>query len=207
MAGKWNLTVEYIQSCNCDYGCPCNFNSLPTHGNCEALLGFHVTKGTVNGAKLDGVTFAQGLWWPKAIHEGGGTGRLYIDPGATPQQRKAVEELHTGKIGGGVFEIFPQTWTKTLATKAAKIGWQFKGYDSKFTVAGVGEVASSHIKNAVTGDDFEGQIVLPRGIAWKKSDVTSVDWWLRDSDAAWNMRHSKASGFVTTINFNEKGPV
>src|SRR4030067_1055394 len=34
---KWNFEAEFIQSCNCDYGCPCNFNGYPTHGNCHAL--------------------------------------------------------------------------------------------------------------------------------------------------------------------------
>jgi hypothetical protein len=53
---------------------------------------------------------------------------------------------------------------------------------------------------------MEAEIVLPGGIAWKKADVTSVDWWLRDSEAAWNMRHEKTSGFVSTIAFTEKGP-
>ena len=206
MPPKWNLTVEYIQGCNCDYGCPCNFNALPSKGNCEALLGFHITKGAIGGTKLDGVTFAQGIYWPKAIHNGNGVGRLYIDPSASAPQKKAVEDLHTGKIGGGVFEIFPKTWSRTLSTKVAKIAWRFNGYDSKFSVDGVGEVASSHIRNPVSGDTMEGQIVLPGGIAWKKADVTSVDWWLRDSEAAWNMRHEKSSGFVTTIAFTEKGP-
>ncbi len=206
MPPKWSLTAEYIQSCNCDYGCPCNFNALPSRGNCEALLGYHITKGVVGGTKLDGVTFAQGLYWPRAIHQGNGVARLYVDPRASAAQRKAVEELVAGKIGGGVFEIFPKTWSKTYSTKAAKIGWRFGGYDSKFTVEGVGEVASSHIRNPVSGDTFEGKIVLPGGIAWKKADVSSVDWWLRDPEAAWNMRHEKTSGFVCTVSFTEKGP-
>ncbi len=206
MPGKWNFETEYIQSCNCDYGCPCNFNGYPTEGHCEALIGYRVTGGSIGGTKLDGVKFAVGAWWPKAIHEGNGAARIYVDPAATAAQAKAVEDLNTGKHGGGVFEIFPKTWTKVYPLKTAKIDWTFKGHDSKFTVAGVGEVASAHIRNAVTNDPFEGEIRLPRGIAWKRADVTSVDWWLKDPEAAWDMRHAKASGFVTTIKYNEKGP-
>ena len=206
MAAKWRLEGEYIQSCNCDYGCPCNFDAYPTRGHCEALAGYRITKGSFDGTTLDGVKFAWGLWWPKAIHEGNGAGRVYIDPGATAAQRRAIEELTSGKHGGGTFEIFPRMLSKVYPMKAAKIAWTFKGYDSKFTVAGVGEVASSHIRNPVTNDAFEAQVVLPGGIGFKKAEVTSVDWWLKDPDAKWDMRHEKTAGFVTKVTFTPKGP-
>ena len=35
-SSQWRMEAEYIQSCNCDYGCPYNFNALPTNENCEA---------------------------------------------------------------------------------------------------------------------------------------------------------------------------
>ena len=205
-AAKWKLETEYIQSCNCDYGCPCNFNAYPTRGHCEALLGFNVRKGSVGGTKLDGVKFAWGLWWPKAIHEGNGIGRVYVDPKATPAQKKAIEELTSGKYGGGHFAIFPQTLAKSLPAKSARIDWKWAGYDSSVAVDGVGGVRSTHIKNPVTNDNFEGKVVLPGGIAWKDGDVTSVDWSLRDGEAGFNMEHRKTSGFVSTVTYTEKGP-
>jgi len=206
MGDKWSFDAEYVQSCNCDYGCPCNFNGYPTKGHCEALLAYRITKGSVGGTKLDGVKFALGLWWPKAIHEGGGSARIYIDPSASAQQKKTVEELCSAKHGGGVFEIFPKTFSKVFPTKSAKIEWSFKGYDSRFAVDGLGEVKSSHILNTVTNDPFEGQVLLLGGIGFKKAEVTSGDWWLKDSEAMWNMSHRKANGHVTTVTFNEKGP-
>src|SRR5437667_431008 len=30
MPTKWNIEAEYIQSCNCAWGCTCNSNALPT---------------------------------------------------------------------------------------------------------------------------------------------------------------------------------
>ena len=204
---KWNFETEYIQSCNCDYGCPCNFNGLPTYGNCEALVGYRITKGTFGGTKLDGATFAMGLWWPKAIHEGGGAARIYMDPKASSAQKEAIEAIASGEHGGGVWEIFAKTFVKVFPTKRANVDWRFKGHDSSFTVDGVGEVRSGHILNPVTNDELEGQVLLPGGINWKKAEVTSVDWTLRDTEAQWDMRHEKAAGFITTIKFNEKGPV
>jgi hypothetical protein len=52
---QWRIETEYVQSCNCDYGCPCNFNALPSYGNCEALVGYRIIKGNFGDTKLDGV--------------------------------------------------------------------------------------------------------------------------------------------------------
>jgi len=206
VATKWSFEAEFIQSCNCDYGCPCNFNGYPTHGYCEALNAYRIRKGSFGSTKLDGVTFAMGAWWPKAIHEGNGVGALYIDPSATPAQRKAVEAIFSGKHGGGSFEVFPKTFARTHPTRSAKISFKYDGHDSWFTVDGVGEVRSTHIKNPVTGEEFEGSIDLPNGIAWKKAQVTAIEkWWMKDGDLQAN--HTNASGFVSVVKFSEKGCV
>ncbi|MCA1813185.1 MAG: DUF1326 domain-containing protein [Halobacteriales archaeon] len=201
---RWNFEAQYIQSCNCDYGCPCNFNGSPTHRNCEALYAYHITKGQFGSTKLDGVTFAQGAWWPKAIHEGNGVMRTYIDPSANQEQRAAIDEIVHGRVGGGVLEIFPKTCKIVHPTKYAKIDFHFGGYDSWFKVEGIGEVHSGHIVNPVSGDRFEGEVVLPNGIGWKRAIVTNIKtWWMRDEDLL--ARHENRSGFVTTVKFANEG--
>ena len=32
---KWTMQGTLLQGCNCDYGCPCNFNARPTTGDWE----------------------------------------------------------------------------------------------------------------------------------------------------------------------------
>ena len=41
----WELKGTVIVACNCDYGCPCNFNALPTTGKCEGSWTWHVDRG------------------------------------------------------------------------------------------------------------------------------------------------------------------
>lgn len=201
---QWNMEAEYIQSCNCDYGCPCNFNGYPTTGNCEALVGYHIRKGQFENTKLDGVTFAMALYWPQAIHEGNGTARLYLDAKTTPEQQKAMEAIASGQHGGGIFEIFPKTFTKVHPTKRTKIEWHFAGYDSSFKVEGVGEVHSEHIKNPVSGEKFEGEIALPGGIGWKRAIVTNIkNWWMKDDDLL--ARHDNKNGHVCVVRFSQDG--
>jgi hypothetical protein len=200
------MDTEYIQSCNCAYGCPCNFNGLPSEGNCEAFVGYKIRKGTFGDTKLDGVTFAWALWWPKAIHEGNGIGRVYIDPSASPAQVKAIEEITSGKHGGGVFEVFPKTFAKTLPIKRAKIDWKYGDYVASFKVDGVGEVQSDYILNPITGEKFSGEVVLPNGINWRRSVVSRIKK-LALHDADFQFDHKDTAGFTTKIQFTEKGPV
>ena len=33
----WELKMKEFVNCNCAYGCPCQFNALPTNGNCQGI--------------------------------------------------------------------------------------------------------------------------------------------------------------------------
>ena len=55
MTTKWNYRAEMINACNCDWGCPCNFNAKPTNGSCEGTWGIHITSGICGDTKLDGL--------------------------------------------------------------------------------------------------------------------------------------------------------
>lgn len=200
---QWRIEAEYIQSCNCDYGCPCNFNALPTYGNCEALVAYHIRKGNFGETNLDDVVFAWGLWWPKAIHMGDGVGKLFVDRKASAQQVKAIEAITNGKYGGGVFTIFPSTFKETLPTEITDIDFSYDPYDAHFTVKGAGEVKSQHIINAKTGASWEGEILCPGGLVFKRGTVTSVDWYLNADKLSF--RHQKKNGHMSIATYTNEG--
>ncbi len=200
---QWRMEVEGLQSCNCDYGCPCNFDALPTMGNCEGFITFRVRKGTFDNTNIDNVKFALGVWWPKAIHEGGGIAALYVDHDATSEQVKAIEEITSGKHGGAIFAILPMTMKEMHATKRTKIDFHYDEYDSWYNVEGVGKSKSEHILNPVTNDPFEGEVLLPGGIAFKRASVSSVDWEWQDADL--NFKHEKKNGHASVATFTNEG--
>ena len=70
----WMLRGPEIATCNCAYGCPCQFNALPTHGNCTATVAMRIDKGHFGKTKLDGLHWAGVFAWPGPIHEGHGQG-------------------------------------------------------------------------------------------------------------------------------------
>jgi len=56
---KWMIKGREFVNCNCSYGCPCQFNGLPTHGNCQAVGGFQIDQGYHGSTKLDDLKFCR----------------------------------------------------------------------------------------------------------------------------------------------------
>src|SRR5207244_1092143 len=67
---EWRLKGDWIKNCNCAFGCPCDFNARPTHGNCQGLVGMRVESGHFGSTKLDGLSFCVVVDFPGPLHEG-----------------------------------------------------------------------------------------------------------------------------------------
>jgi hypothetical protein len=80
---KWMLKGREFAHCNCAYGCPCQFNALPTHGDCHAVLAHDIEQGYHGDTKLDGLKFAGIVSWPGPIHLGHGQVQPIVDERAT----------------------------------------------------------------------------------------------------------------------------
>src|SRR5260221_476827 len=90
MATQWRIKATELANCNCAYGCPCQFNALPTHGNCRAIVGIEIERGHHGETPLDNLRIAGVFAWPGPIHEGKGEATVIIDKRAPPPQREAL---------------------------------------------------------------------------------------------------------------------
>ena len=75
----YRLKAKWLETCNCDPGCNCNFGGFPDHGSCEALGGIFVDEGNFGDVDLSGMKIVLAVKWPKAIHEGNGSAAVFID--------------------------------------------------------------------------------------------------------------------------------
>lgn len=107
-ASDWRLEGEWMKNCNCAFGCPCDFNALPTHGYCKGMVGMRITTGHFEGVKLDGLCFAVVVDFPGALHQGNGKMQPIVDQRATLEQRQALFNILSGKHSaeGTLFHIF-----------------------------------------------------------------------------------------------------
>jgi len=171
---KWNFEADFLQACNCDYGCPCEFSAPPTPGFCEGMVAWRINRGNYGGVKLDGLGLAIAVHWPKAIHQGNGTAGVLVDERAKPQQREALLQIASGKAGGMPFEIIVTTFSKILDPHFAPFEFNFNGRNSSVQIASLMNVAVEPIKNPVTGEPESVRVQHATGFIFKEAECVSA---------------------------------
>jgi hypothetical protein len=169
---NWHLKMDYVETCNCDHGCPCNFSGFPTYGYCRALVLHHIQDGNYGDTPLDGLDVVYTASWPKAIHEGNGTMQLFISKSASEKQRDALVKIFSGEAKGeGHFAIFRPTFKYILEPQFVDIKTRIDGKRSSFSIPGIIDVELESFKNPVTGEEQETKIQLPKGFIFKMADA------------------------------------
>lgn len=172
----WHMAGEEVSTCNCAWGCPCQFNALPTNGCCEALIGYEIRTGEYGDVRLDGLRFAQIVRWPGPIHEGNGTRQWVIDERASPEQRRALAAIQNGKEGGTYFEIFAAVCPHTLDTVFRPIALESdrERRTGCLHISGIAQSDIEPIRNPVTGEEHRARIDLPNGFEYKRAEMANA---------------------------------
>ena len=174
----WRIKGEEAGGCNCAWGCPCQFNALPTHGRCEGFITIVIAEGHFAKVQLDGVRFAVAFSFPGAIHEGNGTFQLIVDERATPEQRDAIVAITSGAHGGAIFEIFATVAPNRPGplTVAIDIEADRERRTATLSLPGMVEYRAEPIKNPVTGEEHRAQIRLPNGFEYREAEMGNTTW-------------------------------
>lgn len=201
----WNMKADYVEACNCDYGCPCNFSGFPTGGFCNALVLYHIREGTYGQeTRLDGLDAIYAASWPKAIHEGNGTLQLFITKKVNNQQRKTLVNIMSGQAKGeGPFALFAATMKYILDPQFVDIVATVDGKKSSFSVPGVLNVETEGFTNPVTGEEQDTKLQLPKGFIWKLAEAAKSKL-MHITTPNLNFDHSGKNVFYSVVDF--KGP-
>ncbi len=164
----WQITMGWIETCNCNFGCPCNFNGYPTDGHCQTMVGIPIKSGRYGEVVLDGINVVFAATWPGAIHQGGGSARLYVSDHASAAQRDAVLTIFSGQAGGnGPFALFAQTLTHLDPPVFTTVDIHVDGRRSRFVVPGACQAELEAFTNPVSGDEQDIQVHMPQGFIFK----------------------------------------
>ena len=169
---NWRTKGTLLQACNCDWGCPCNFNAPPTDGSCDGAWIGHIDEGNYGDARLEGLNFIIGAHWPKAIHLGNGEGFVIIDDRADQAQRDGLVAILTGKVGGP-FGILAGTLTQLHGPQFLPIELNLNGANSSVKAGTAVELEMEPIKNPVSGADAFPGVTLPQGLLYNTSTRAS----------------------------------
>jgi hypothetical protein len=174
----WYIEGIEFGSCNCSYGCPCQFEALPTHGHCRGFEALRIDQGHYGDIALDGLNVALLYAWPGPVFEGNGELQVIIDERATSSQRDALlkilvgEETEEGATHWWVYRamasrlheplIKPIAYEVDLEARTARVG-----------IPGVLQSVGRPIVGA-TGQEHRVRIEIPNGIEFERAEVGSA---------------------------------
>jgi hypothetical protein len=204
----WTLRGPQIATCNCAWGCPCQFNGLPTNGDCRAAVAMRIDTGHFGEVPLDGLKWVGLFAWPRAIHEGNGEALAIVDERASQAQRNALLTILSGQEqepGATYFNVFASTIAKMNEPQFQPIQFDVAedGISGSFSVPGIVTAQSGPIRNPMTGAAHRARVVLPHGFEFLEAEFGSST--THSSGAVpldWAGRHAH----VTMIDIGPYGP-
>jgi hypothetical protein len=208
----WYIEGEVYGNCNCDYGCPCQFEAAPTDGTCRGFEVLRIDKGHFEDVNLSGLKIAMFYAWPGPISEGKGELQAVIEENANEEQRSALETILHGKetedaaTHWWVFHAMSDTIHPTLY-KPIEFEIDINEVTARAVIPGMVESTGGPIRPDHTEDSTHRvQIVIPGGIEFevaemgsastKTSSESAIALNLEDCYGQWNLLKHSGSGVV-----------
>ena len=172
---KWTMKAREFINCNCAYGCPCQFNAMPTHGSCQAVAGMEIESGHHGSTKLDGLRFVGFSAGPARYTRAGAKPRWSSTRGRpkpsvkrcfvywvvrTPTRRNDIP---------GLFTTLEKFHDPIFAAIDFKVDVDAR--TGRLYVKGVTDGHGEPIKNPVTGAEHHARIDLPHGFEYAIAEV------------------------------------
>ncbi len=122
----YQLEGRMLEICTCNVLCPCWVGEDPDGGRCEGVLAWRMDNGTINKTDVSGHTIVLVAHIPGNVLKGNWRVRLYVDKGASADQKQALVDLWSGKLGGPVADLAQLVGT-VAAVEQVPITFDIKG--------------------------------------------------------------------------------
>ena len=101
----YQLEGSLLEVCSCDVLCPCWIGEDPDQGTCDAVVAYHLDKGTINGVDVSGLSLVGVAHIPGNVLEGNWRQVVYVDDRASDEQADALLDAFSGKLGGPLADL------------------------------------------------------------------------------------------------------
>lgn len=182
----WRITGTEYAPCSCAVGCPCLLGEMEGDqegGWCSGIIAVDISSGESDGVDLSGTKALAIADWPKGFLAGDGTGRVYVDEGASDEQAQELEAIFTGQKGGPL-EVIGELVPNFLESKRASISFETRGEATRISVGDIGEAVFEPLKGP-SGEPtrvlhgaaaFRDDVTLAKGTATRFHDPDLRDW-------------------------------
>lgn len=159
---------QYVKTCNCDPGCPCDFNARPTYGDCTALNAMRIERGRFGDTDLAGCVWGLIASWPGPLHEGNGSIQLFLDSAASERQREGLIAIASGRHGGALFEILVMVCPDVKEPIVAPVEFRcdLDTREAGFRVGELAEVEVETLRAVGTNEPYRVIVRIPGGFEY-----------------------------------------
>ena len=102
---SYSLEGQLLEVCTCNVLCPCWVGEDPDFGTCDGTLAWKIEKGLIEGVDVSGLTICVLAHIPGNILQGNWRAVVYVDDRASPEQKEALLNVWSGKLGGPVGDL------------------------------------------------------------------------------------------------------
>jgi hypothetical protein len=160
-----------MESCSCEVACPCGASNLKlpaTYDRCLFCMAFHVDEGQVDGVDVAGTTTAMVADTPAQMIDGGWRVGLFLDAGASAEQRDKLAAVFLGERGGPA-AMFPSLVGEMLGEEVAEIDFRDDG--RRHTVR-IGDAVDLEVEDFAAAE--EGAVMQLHGVGHPASTTLNL---------------------------------
>jgi len=195
----WYMEGPWFKNCNCDPGCPCDFNQFPTHDHCEGMVGMRIDEGRFGDVDLSELHWAGVVRWPGAMHEGNGELQPIVDRKATQEQLEALGQALSGEHGDTLMEIVAAVCPTKHEPILADFEFEFdiESRAGRLKAGDVLETEVETLRNIEPPTPYRVIVTIPNGFEYTGPDEsaeTALATWISFNGAfTMDLRDSHAS--------------
>ena len=130
---RYVLEGTMLEACNCEVLCPCWIGEDPDNGTCDAIIAYHIDRGTIGDVDVSGLTFVGVGHIPGNVLQGNFKIVHLIDDRATHEQVVALTDAFTGRLGGPLADL-AQLYGEYLGAFPAHVDYELQEGGGSFSI-------------------------------------------------------------------------
>ncbi|AGB23401.1 hypothetical protein Mycsm_03082 [Mycobacterium sp. JS623] len=175
----WKIRGTYVETCSCEFFCPCNFNLAngADYDRCRATLVFNITDGDIEGTDVSGLVVVIIADTPKVMADGNWRLGTVIDSRATDEQAEKLRCVFSGELGGPMAALGPLV-AENLGVQRAAIDVREEG---RLHSVRIGDTTNLEVEDVVPFGVENGEparvtgIFHPAGSEFRVAKAKSAD--------------------------------
>lgn len=143
----YQLRGQFLEACDCHVMCPCWFEEHPEDDECTGLIAWQVEAGTIGDVDVSGLTTVSVSHHGGHRRDGHARVALFVDDQASDEQRDALADAFSGKLGGPLADLAEITQSVDQV-EPVPIAFTSDGGSTKLVVGDAAETAMAPVTGA-----------------------------------------------------------